>query len=127
MNLHLSIKQVLFQLLLIGCCSAAMAQSSGSGISGFVYDDNGKLVESATISVKNRATGFASSTITNKQGYFIFRELPVGTYNIEVSGVGFQPTVLKDNVLNLGDRLVLHKLALSKSATTLTEVTVHSS
>src|SRR5882757_6457050 len=33
---------------------------------------------------------------------------------------------MKENNLNLGDRLVLHKITLSKSATTLTEVTVHS-
>jgi len=104
-----------------------MAQSSGSGISGFVYEDNDKLVEAATITVKNSATGFTSTTVTNKQGYFTFRELPVGTYNIEVSAVGLQPTVLRDNILNLGDRLVLRKIALSKNATTLTEVTVRSS
>src|SRR5882762_6192803 len=113
MNLHLSIKQVVFQLLLFCCCSAAMAQSSGSGISGFVYEEgDNKPLESATIMVKNPATGFTTSTITNKQGYFVFRELPVGAYNIEISAVGFQSTVMKDNNLNLGDRLVLHKISL---------------
>jgi len=127
MNLHLSFKQVLFQLLLVCCCSAVMAQSSGSGISGFIYEESNKPLEAATILVKNTSTGFSTSTISNKQGYFTFRELPVGVYNIEISAVGFQPTVMKDNNLNLGDRLVLHKITLSKSATTLTEVTVKSS
>src|SRR5882672_2868220 len=128
MNLHLSIKQVLFQLIFFCCCSAAMAQSSGSGISGFVYEENdSKPLEAATIVVKNTATGFTTTSVTNKQGYFSFRELPVGVYNIEISAVGFQPTVMKDNNLNLGDRLVLHKISLSKNATTLMEVTVHSS
>ncbi|HVW61205.1 MAG TPA: carboxypeptidase regulatory-like domain-containing protein [Puia sp.] len=104
-----------------------MAQSSGSGISGFIYEDgDSKPLEAATVVVKNTSTGFTSSTISNKQGYFILRDLPVGVYNIEISAVGFQPTVMKDNSLNLGDRLVLHKVTLSKSATTLTEVTVHS-
>src|SRR5882757_5512866 len=128
MNPHLSLKQVLFSLLLICCCTAAMAQSSGSGVSGFIYEENdSKPLEAATIIVKNPATGFTSTSVTNKQGYFSFRELPVGVYNIEISAVGFQPTVMKDNNLNLGDRLVLHKISLSKNATTLTEVTVHSS
>ncbi len=127
MNLHLSFKRVLFPLVLMCCCSVVMAQSSGSGISGFIYEESdSKPLEAATIVVKNTATGFSTSTISNKQGYFIFRELPVGVYNIEISAVGFQPTVMKDNSLNLGDRLVLHKVTLSKSATTLTEVTVHS-
>ncbi|MDO6431480.1 TonB-dependent receptor [Flavitalea sp. BT771] len=127
MYLHLSLKQVLFQLLLFCCCTAAMAQSSGSGISGFIYEENGsKPLEAATIVVKNTATGFTTTSVSNKQGYFSFRELPVGVYTIEISAVGFQSTVVKDNTLNLGDRLVLHKIALSKSATTLTEVTVRS-
>jgi len=117
MNLHLSFKQVLFQLLLLCCCSVAMAQSSGSGISGFIFEESSnKPLEAATIVVKNTSTGFTTSSISNKQGYFLFRELPVGVYNIEISAVGFQPTVLKENNLNLGDRLVLHKISLSKSA-----------
>jgi hypothetical protein len=127
MNLHLSFKQVFLQFLLVCCCSVVMAQSSGSGISGFIYEESdNKPLEAATILVKNTSTGFTTSTISNKQGYFSFRELPVGVYNIEISAVGFQPTVMKDNNLNLGDRLVLHKITLSKSATTLTEVTVQS-
>jgi len=106
--------------------TALIAQSGGSGISGFVLDDSGKSIDGATIAVKNTATGFSTTTVTDKKGYFTLRDLPVGTYNIEVSAVGAQTTVLKDNVLNLGDRLVLHKITLSRNATTLAEVTVHS-
>jgi len=107
--------------------SKLLAQSSGSGISGFVYDEGDKAFDGATISITNTATGFTTSTSSNKKGYFTFSDVPVGTYTIEVSAVGSQKTVLKDNVLNLGDRLVLHKIVLSKNAATLTEVTVHSS
>jgi len=121
-------KRLRFLLLVILSlfCAGASAQSSGSGISGFIYEDGDKPVDAATITIKNTATGFTTSAITSKKGYFILRDLPVGTYNIEVSAIGFQPTVLKDNVLNLGDRLVLHKIVLGKNATTLSEVTVRS-
>ncbi len=112
-------------LLLI--CSAAIAQSSGSGISGFVFEENSQPIQSATIIVKNMGTGFTASTITDKKGYFRFSELPVGTYNIEVTATGFQTTLLKDNVLNLGDRLVLHKITLGISTAALAEVKVKSS
>lgn len=107
-------------------CANVFGQSSGSGISGFVYEENDKPLDGATITIKNTATGFTTSAITNKKGYFTLRDLPVGTYNIEISAMGFQSTLLKDNVLNLGDRLVLHKISLSKSAATLAEVTVRS-
>src|ERR1700760_2652363 len=100
--------------LLIFCSfSSLFAQNSGSAVSGFVYDDNGKPVEMATVAVRNTATGFSTTTASDKKGYFELRDIPVGTYTIEISAVGAQPTVLKDNVLNLGDRLVLHKITLS--------------
>ena len=107
-------------------CNMLSAQSGGSAISGFIYDESGKAIDAATIALRNSATGFTTTTVTDKKGYFTLRDLPVGPYDITISAVGAQTAVLKDNVLNLGDRLVLHKITLSKSATTLTEVTVHS-
>jgi hypothetical protein len=102
------------------------AQSAGSTISGFVYDDGGKPMEGATIATRNTTTGFSTTTVTDKKGYFELRDLPVGTYDIEVSAVGTQSTLYKGNVLNLGDRLVLHKITLSHSTKELSEVTVKS-
>ena len=104
----------------------AFCQSSGSGISGFVYGDDNQVFESASVIVKNSGTGFSSSSTTNKKGYFTLRDLPVGVYNIEISAVGFQPALLKDNVLNLGDRLILRKIILSKNNATLSQVIVRS-
>ena len=123
---HQVLRLLLVSILLFFYCAAVNAQSGGSGISGFVYDESSKAIDGATIAVKNTATGFSTTTTTDKKGYFTLRDLPVGPYNIEISAVGTQTTLLKDNVLNLGDRLVLHKITLSKNATTLTEVTVHS-
>ena len=118
----------LFLSIFLYCSSSLWAQSNGgSAISGFVYDDNGVVVAGATITVHNITNGFSTLTATDKKGYFTLLDLPVGTYNIEISSVGTQATVLKDNILNLGDRLVLHKIVLSRSTKTLSEVTVHSS
>ena len=104
----------------------ARAQSAGAGISGFIYDEAGKPVDGVSVTVKNTGTGFSAFAGSDKKGYFILRDLPVGVYNIEMTAVGFQTTLLKDNVLNGGDRLVLHHVKLGKSATTLAEVTVRS-
>jgi hypothetical protein len=112
--------------LIFSSFSSLFAQNSGSAVTGFVYDENGKAIQSATIAARNTATGFSTTTASDKNGYFELRDIPVGTYTIEISAVGAQSAVLKDNVLNLGDRLVLHKITLSKSAKTLEQVTVHS-
>lgn len=107
-------------------CFPAFGQSSGAGITGFVRDDANTAIEGATVNVKNTSTGFTAGTNTDKKGFFSLRDLPVGTYTIKISFIGFQPTVMNDNVLNLGDRLVLNKIVLGKSSQTLTEVTVKS-
>jgi hypothetical protein len=113
-------------LLILSTVTFAQSSGSGSGLSGFVYEEGDKPLDGDTISVKNTGTGFTTSTASNKKGYFTLSDLPVGVYTIEIPSTGFQPAILKDNALNLGDRLVLHKITLSKTATTLTEVTVHS-
>jgi hypothetical protein len=125
---HFSLRRVIFFLLFSFLSVIGFAQSSGSGsgVSGFVYEEGDKPLDGASVSVKNTSTGFTTLTATNKKGYFTLSDLPVGLYTIEISATGFQATVLKDNNLNLGDRLVLHKITLGKSATTLTEVTVRS-
>jgi len=121
-----SLKRFILPFIFSLCCISAFAQNSGSGVTGFVYEEGDKPVDGATITVNNTGTGFTTSAVTNKKGYFTLRDLPVGTYNIEVSAIGFSSQVLKDNVLNLGDRLVLRKIVLGKNATTLSEVTVRS-
>ncbi|MEO7766872.1 MAG: carboxypeptidase regulatory-like domain-containing protein, partial [Ferruginibacter sp.] len=126
MRLSIYYKKITCFLSCLCFATAMFGQSGGSGISGFVYGQDGQAFESATVNVKNSSTGFGTSTSTNKRGYFTLRDLPVGIYNIEISAIGLQPALLKDNVLNLGDRLVLHKIVLNKTASTMSEVTVRS-
>ncbi|BAV05885.1 TonB-dependent receptor [Filimonas lacunae] len=114
-------------LLLLLSTLPALAQSSGSGLSGFVFEEDNKAAEGATITIKNTTTGFTTATSTNKKGYFTLADVPVGTYDIEVSAVGYQTILLKNNALNLGDRLVLHKIVLNKTANEIAEVKVQSS
>jgi len=116
----------LLTLFLFFLSTAVFGQNSGSAVSGFIYDESGKAFDMATVSVRNTATGFSTTTVSDKKGYFSFSDLPVGPYDIEISAAGAQTAVLKNNQLTLGDRLVLHKITLSKSAKTLEQVTVSS-
>ena len=115
-----------FLLMVTVITVESVGQSGGSGISGFVYGDDAQPVDGATVSVKNTATGFGTATATDKKGYFILRDLPVGVYTIEISSLNFQSQVIKDNQLNLGDRLVLQKIVLGKKAVELAEVKITS-
>ena len=58
------------------------AQSNGSGISGFVFTADNKPAEGASIVLNNTNNGFISTTVADKKGYFVMRELPVGIYTV---------------------------------------------
>lgn len=122
-KIFIAISSVFF---LMAFLNNVQAQTSGSAITGFVFDDSNNTLESATISIRNTTTGFTGSAVTDRKGYFTMRDLPVGTYEITVSSVGHQTTILRNNTLNLGDRLVLHKIVLGKNVGQLAEVTIRS-
>ncbi|MGC4036861.1 MAG: carboxypeptidase regulatory-like domain-containing protein [Chitinophagaceae bacterium] len=118
---------VLFFFILFFNGSLSFAQGSGSSISGFVFNEEKKPIEGATIIVVNTGNGFTTTVIADKKGYFILRDLPVGIYNIQISSVNTASKIIKDNVLNFGDRLVLQQVILDNKSTTLSEITVKSS
>src|SRR6266508_1178342 len=126
MNYHFYLPRTLLIILLVITLSSVQSQTTGSAISGFVFEDSSHAVENATISIKNTTTGFTAYTVTNKKGYFILSDVPVGIYDVQISSVGFNTVTSKDNVLNLGDRLVLHKIILGKAVNELNAVTVKS-
>ena len=109
---HIPILFLLISLFFLPLCS--FAQGNGSSISGFVYSEDKQPSENATINATNTTNGFTATTISDKKGYFILRDLPVGSYTIQISAVNAATQVLKDNVLNFGDRLVLHQIIRSQ-------------
>jgi hypothetical protein len=126
MNYHFFLQRTLLVITLVIFILSAQSQITGSAVSGFVVEDSSNAVENATISIRNTTTGFTAYTASNKKGYFILSDVPVGSYDIQISSVGFNTVTLRDNVLNLGDRLVLHKITLSKTVNELNAVTVKS-
>jgi hypothetical protein len=117
---------ILLTIILLSLNLYSFAQGSGSSISGFVYNQDKKPAKGSAIHVINTNNGFTATTVADKVGYFILRELPVGVYTIQISEVNAASKILKDNVLNFGDHLVLQQIALSNNGNTLSEVVVKS-
>ncbi len=70
-----------------------MAQSLVSGdLTGTVTDPSGAVVPSATVALKNNATGATRTTTTNANGAYRFSLLPPGNYSVSVSAQGFNKT-----------------------------------
>ena len=82
------------------------AQTTQASISGKVTDSEKKPQGGATVSVRNESTGFNTRTLTNAQGEFTFKELPLGgPYTVNVSYTGFGEQKRSGYRLNQGDAI----------------------
>ena len=75
----------------------ARAQRVEGQISGTVVDPSGAAVPGATLTVKQDATGFSATVVSNETGGYVFPNLLPGTYKLTVDAKGFS-TALFDEV-----------------------------
>ncbi len=57
-------------------------------LKGFVRNEAGGPLVGATITIVNGS--FQRSAVTNNQGEYSFKDLPVGTYRVEISFIGYE-------------------------------------
>jgi hypothetical protein len=105
------------------CCPTLFAQSTGGRIRGTVTDPSGATVAAANVIITNQANGSQRDTQTGANGEFIFLEVPVGTYEIEVNQAGFKKYVRKGIVLDLNQILSVDVPLQVGTATETIEVT----
>src|SRR6202048_2275912 len=79
------------------------AQSTGGRIRGTVTDPSGGAVSSAKLQLTNVANGTQRETESGASGEYIFLEVPVGTYQLEISQQGFKKYRHKGLVVNLNE------------------------
>ena len=71
-------------------CAASFAQATASSaLEGTVTDIKQAIVQGATVTVTNKATGLSRTTQTGDSGTYRFELLPAGVYEIKVSATGF--------------------------------------
>jgi len=66
------------------------AQTFRGTILGTVTDPSGAVVAGAKVTVKNAGTGLERTTETSADGSYALPELPIGTYTVTVTLIGFQ-------------------------------------
>lgn len=80
-----SLTSMLFCVLVLS--AGVFAQSQFGEISGTVTDPNGAVVPNATVTVTGVTVGLSRTATTNAQGFYAFRQLPPGSYNLSVAPV----------------------------------------
>lgn len=83
----------------------AAGQSTGGRIRGTITDPTGGAVAATTVRLVNESTHATREVQSNENGEYIFLEVPVGSYEIDVVQTGFKKYVRKGIVLDLNQVL----------------------
>ncbi|MCL5671078.1 MAG: carboxypeptidase-like regulatory domain-containing protein, partial [Acidobacteria bacterium] len=87
---------MLRRLLFCSCFCIALSVTLSAqilpvgSVDGTVKDPSGALVPGVKIVLKNKGTGVTSSATTNDSGYFFFRLVNPGTYEVSAEQAGFK-------------------------------------
>jgi hypothetical protein len=105
-------------LMLVFLTTFALGQGIVSGsLAGTVVDPQKAVVAGVTVVAKNAATGVEFKSITNDQGYFSIRSVPIGTYQVVVDAPNFKKLEVADIQVNTGVTTDMGSLTLSVGAT----------
>jgi len=115
---------VLLAALLCGAFAPAFAQTQAinGSIRGRVTDSASAAVPKASITVVNTGTGFTRALLSNEEGYFVFPNLPLGTYTVTVRRDGFETQSHTGVLLDAGAEAVLEVALQVGSVSTTVEV-----
>jgi hypothetical protein len=90
-------KQLAIILALVSVFSlAAVAQRADGTLRGTVFDPSGAVVPGATVTATDQNTGVTSTAQSTSAGTYVFPNLLIGAYTVEVQAPSFQRLVRKD-------------------------------
>jgi carboxypeptidase family protein len=121
-----------FFLLVLRCCAifmiggppAAGAQETTGGLRGRVVGPDGGPVPGAQVEIRGRARGLVRATATSERGEYVALGLPIGSYDVAITSVGFRPARLEGVNVTLGGVAALPMVMLSPAAVELEAIAV---
>ncbi len=84
-------------LLLPGSCYS-QSSAGGGTVQGTVKDATGAVIPGAKIAILHIATGLATNTVTNQDGYYVTPPIHIGMYRIRVEAPGMKAWAGEVNV-----------------------------
>jgi hypothetical protein len=107
-------KRVFFLCVFLAFAVCAYAAAAGA-IKGYVRDASGAIIPGVVITLQNELTNVTQKTTSDENGFYQFRDLPPGSYQITAELTGFRKTTVRavsvlvdqivslDLVLNVGE------------------------
>jgi hypothetical protein len=107
--------------LLVVSFTQVQAQQTTGSIIGTVKDQQGAVVNTATVKATNVDTGYTRSAPANGYGEYRIDYLPVGKYSIEAKAPGFEGFVQENLALDVDQTLTVEvKLVVGAQTQTIT-------
>ncbi len=103
---NLRILWVMLCVLVLAGTGWAQVTATGS-IGGTVLDSSGSTVPNASVTIKNTDTGFTRQVSSDEGGRYKVSELPLGSYQVDISAPGFGTEVRKGITLTIGREVVV--------------------
>src|ERR1041385_413812 len=82
--------------------SVAVGQHIRGALEGTISDQTGALIQGASVTLHNVATGIDTTATSDDRGSFNFQNLEPGTYTITVEKTGFRRSVTKEIAVKVG-------------------------
>jgi outer membrane receptor protein involved in Fe transport len=116
-------------LVVLALAAATSAQTTSGSITGSVTDPQQSAVAGATVNVTDEAKSLTLTATTDKEGRFVFPQVPPGNYKLTIEATGFKKMERTDILLVANDKLTLGDLALevgqaSETVTVTAEATL---
>jgi hypothetical protein len=116
-------------LVVLALAAATNAQTTSGSITGSVADPQQSAVAGATVSVTEEAKSLTLTATTDKEGRFVFPQVPPGTYKLTIEAGGFKKMERTGLLLVANDKLALGDLTLevgqaSETVTVTAEATL---
>ena len=114
-------------IVFLGSSVLLLAQGSPTGtITGVIKDDAGASVAGSRVVATNTGTSATLETVSNENGTYTFRAVPVGNYNLSVEASGFKKTNLTNVTVRVNEESRLDATlsvgAISEQVTVTAEV-----
>lgn len=84
--------------------TTTIAQEFRGSITGIIKDQTGAVIKDAEVVATNLETGNSFKTVSNETGAYLIPLLPIGSYEVGVTAIGFERAAQKFEVHG-GDRL----------------------
>jgi hypothetical protein len=85
----------------------AGAQTTLGRLAGTVLDTSGAVLPGATVTLTNQQTNQVQTTVTGENGAYVFPQVPVGPYKVEIALESFKTATYTDVIINVGQEYSL--------------------